>query len=95
MRTPVLSEDERRLLMEHKSVSPHQLVVKKAEVLLLLSREVAPDVVAEFVDQSTSPLKAWVADWEAQRMASLYTGHVGNLNRSFLTAEQGDAVTGC
>lgn len=92
MRTPVLSEDERRLLMDYKAVSPHKLVVKKAEALLLLSRDVAPEVVAEFVDRAPSTLRDWVVDWEHQRMASLYTGHAGNLNRSFLTEEQRDAV---
>lgn len=34
-----------------------------------------------------------MTDWHKQRMASLYTGHAGNLNRSFLTEEQREAVT--
>ena len=92
MRIPVLSDAERRLLKNYKAESPHKLVVKKAEALFLLSRDVSPEVVAEFVDREPSTLKDWVVDWEKQRMASLYTGHAGNLNRSFFTQEQREAV---
>ena len=92
MRIPVLSDDERQVLKNYKSSAPHKLVVKKAEALLLLSRDVAPEIVAEFVDREPSTLKDWVAEWERQRLASLYTGHAGNLNRSFLTEEQREAV---
>ncbi|MFC4715158.1 helix-turn-helix domain-containing protein, partial [Glutamicibacter bergerei] len=88
MRTPQLSDEERRLLKEYKAKAPHKLVVKKAEALLLLSRDVAPEIVAEFVDREPSTLVDWMTDWHQQRMASLLTGHAGNLNRSFLTEEQ-------
>ncbi|RAX45520.1 IS630 family transposase, partial [Arthrobacter sp. AQ5-05] len=93
MRTPQLSDEERQLLKKYKANAPHKLVVKKAEALLLLSRDVAPEVVAEFVDREPSTLDDWVTDWNRQRMASLLTGHAGNLNRSFLTEEQREAVT--
>lgn len=92
MRIPVLSDIERRLLKNHKADSPHKLVVKKTEALLLLSHDVDPVIVADFVDRAPSTLKDWVVDWEKQRMASLYTGHAGNLNRSFLSKEQREAV---
>lgn len=67
--------------------------MKKAEALLLLSRDISPEVVTEFVDREPSTLKDWVVDGEKQRMASLYTGHAGNLNRSFLSEEQREVVT--
>ena len=93
MRTPQLSDKERQLLKDYKAVAPHKLVVKKAEAILLLSRDVAPQIVAEFVDREPSTLEDWVRDWNTQRMASLFTGHAGNLNRSYLTEEQREAVT--
>ncbi|MGP4996107.1 IS630 family transposase, partial [Glutamicibacter ardleyensis] len=77
MRTPQLTDEERRLLKDYKANAPHKLVVKKAEALLLLSRDVAPEIVAEFVDREPSTLHDWVIDWHQQRMASLYTGHAG------------------
>lgn len=92
MRTPVLSDAERRLLMSYKAEAPHKHVVKKAEALLLLSHDVDPVIVADFVDREPSTFKDWVVNWEKQRMASLYTGHTGNLNRSFLSEEQREAV---
>jgi len=54
MRTPQLSDEERRLLKDYKANAPHKLVIKKAEALLLLSRDVAPEIVAEFVDRGCS-----------------------------------------
>lgn len=93
MPTPQLNDDERRLLKDYKATAPHKLVVKKAEALLLLSSEVAPKIVADFVDREPSTLQDWVRDWNTQRMASLFTGHAGNLNRSYLSEEQRETVT--
>lgn len=92
MRAPELTDEERQLLKEYKATAPHKLVVKKAEALLLLSRDVAPEIVADFVDREPSTLMDWVTDWHQQRMASLFTGHPGNLNRSFLTEAQRETV---
>ncbi|MDV2977965.1 UNVERIFIED_CONTAM: IS630 family transposase [Actinomycetes bacterium ARC8] len=92
MRAPELTDDERRLLKDYKANAPHKLVVKKAEALLLLSRDVDTEIVADFVDREPSTLEDWVRDWNTQRMASLFTGHAGNLNRSLLTEEQREAV---
>lgn len=92
MRTPQISDEERLLLKDYKANAPHKIVVKKAEALLLLSRDVAPDIVAEFVDREPTTLNDWVVDWNKQRMASMFTGHAGNLNRSLLTEEQLEAV---
>lgn len=72
MHTPQLSDEERQLLKDYKADAPHKLVVKKAEALLLLSRHVAPEIVAEFVDREPSTLEDWVRDWNTQRMASLF-----------------------
>lgn len=61
--------------------------------MLLLSRDVAPEIVAEFVDREPSTLDDGVADWHQQRISFLYTGHARNLNRSFLSEEHREAVT--
>lgn len=61
MRIPVLSDGERRVFKNYKASAPHKLVAKKAEALLLLSRDVAPGLVAEFVASGASKLKDWVA----------------------------------
>lgn len=92
MRNPEVTDKERQQLKDYKNTAPHKLVVKKAEALLLLSAGVDPVIVADFVDREPSTLEDWVRDWCTQRMASLFTGHAGNLNRSFLTAEQKEAV---
>lgn len=60
--------------------------MKKAEALLLLWRDFAPEIVAEFVDREPSTLKDWVLDWERQRMASLFSGHAGNLTNRIVVS---------
>lgn len=56
----VLSDDERRLLIDYKTAAAHKLVLKNAEAVLLLFGHVAPGIVAEFVDHTSSMLKDWV-----------------------------------
>lgn len=92
MPNPEVTDAERRLLKDYKNTAPHKLVVKKAEAVLLLSAGVDPVIVADFVDREPSTLEDWARDWSKQRMASLFTGHAGNLNRSFLTEEQREIV---
>ncbi len=60
----------------------------KAEAILLLSRNVDLEVVAEFAERTTATIKTWLRDWHETRLASIHTGHAGNLNASKLTPQQ-------
>ncbi|MDO5082320.1 MAG: IS630 family transposase [Arachnia propionica] len=84
----VISGDEFRILQDCKRGGPHKLMQAKAEAILLLSRRVDVETVAEMAERQVSTILSWVRDWHATRLASIHTGHAGNLNASKLTAQQ-------
>lgn len=83
-----VSDEERRLLMEYKRKSPHVMMQARSEAILLLADNVAPAVIARFVDRAESTVTEWARQWRQERISSVFTGHAGNLNASKLTAEQ-------
>jgi len=84
--------DEERILKEYKDTTRHLLIRKKSEAVLLAAAGVATGVVAGFVSRQESTIKQWLRDWQATRLASIFTGHAGNLNASKLSAEQRQEV---
>lgn len=92
MESKLLTSEERDLLRDYKDQAPYALMRRKAEALLLLDRDVDPAIVADFVGRRPSTVATWLRDWRTERMASIYTGHAGNLNRSKLTAAQREEV---
>lgn len=93
MRSVDVSVDEFRVLQDYKRCGPHKLMQAKSEALLLLSRNVDIEVVAELVERAVPTVTGWVRDWESCRLASIHTGHAGNLNASKLTAQQREEIT--
>ena len=83
-----ISGDEFEVLQGYKRGGPHKLMQAKAEAILLLSRRVDIEVVAEMAERQVSTIRSWVRDWHTARLASIHTGHAGNLNASKLTAQQ-------
>ena len=75
-----------------KRCGPHKLMQGKAEVILLLSKDVDIKVVAEMVERQPSTIRTWVRAWQGSRLASIHTGHEGNLDASKLTAQQRNEV---
>jgi transposase len=88
MRTPDPTEEERRVLKNHKRKAPEILVQAKSEAILLAAEDVDIAVIARFTDREPSTVEQWLRDWEKTRLASVVTGHTGNLNASKLTSEQ-------
>ena len=88
----LVSVDEERILKEYKDTTRHLLIRKKSEAVLLAAAGVTTGVVAGFVSRQESTIKQWLRDWQATRLASIITGHAGNLNASKLTAEQRQEV---
>ncbi|BCR82141.1 helix-turn-helix domain-containing protein [Arachnia rubra] len=88
MKTVEISPEEFRILQDYKHEGPHKLMKGKAEAILLLSRNVDIGVVAELAERTTATIKTWLQDWHETRLASIHTGHAGNLNASKLTPQQ-------
>jgi len=84
----LISDDEERILKEYKDTTRHRLIRKKSEAILLAGAGVTTSVIAGFVTRAESTIKQWLRDWQQIRLASIFTGHAGNLNASKLSAEQ-------
>ena len=87
-----LADTEIRILKQYKRQASAILIQAKAEALLLLDRGVEIEIVADFVDRRPSTIREWVHGFNKIRLASVVTGHLGNLNASYLTADQREEV---
>lgn len=83
-----ISACERRLLLDHKRKSPLVLVRAKADAVLLASRGVDIDIIADVNDREPSTIATWLRSWRELRMGSIFTGHEGNWNASKLSPSQ-------
>ena len=87
-----ISAEEFQILQGCKRCGPHKLMQGKVEAILLLSKDVDIKVVAEMVERQPSTIRTWVRAWQGSRLASIHTGHEGNLDASKLTAQQRNEV---
>jgi transposase len=88
----MITAEERQTLRRHKEQSPHKLVIKKADAILLAAQGADTAFIAEFVDRRPVTVQTWLNQWAATRLCSVVTGHSGNLNASKLTQDQRDQV---
>jgi transposase len=87
-----VTRDERQVLKDYKNRAPFKLIRAKSEAILLVSSHVDLDVIADFVDREPSTIEQWLRQWRKSRLASIVTGHEGNLNASKLTSVQREEV---
>lgn len=80
------------VLQDYQMNAVHPSMRMRAMGLLMLHVGVPAEQVSMVVGRSVRTLQRWVAGWRATRMASLYTGHIGNRNAAALTREQHDEV---
>ena len=85
-----LTDDELRILRDHRKGAPHKLMRLKSEAIIMLSMGASKEFAAEFVERSTETIKRWVRQWNESGLASIRTGHAGNDNASKLTREQAE-----
>ena len=90
MSTIQLTDDELRILQDHKKGAPHKLMSLKSEAIIMLSMGASKKFAAEFVERSIETIKRWVRQWKEFGLASIRTGHAGNDNASKLTREQAE-----
>ena len=60
----------------------------KTEAILYASEGVSTSIIAEMVERTERTVQEWLAEWQATRMCSVLTGHVGNQNAAELTRAQ-------
>jgi transposase len=87
-----ITKAEHDLLMEYKRRGPHVLIQAKAEAVMLADAGAELSIIAKVTDRAVATVKEWLKNWYELRMASLVTGHAGNVNASKLSARQREEV---
>jgi len=80
------------LLQDYQVNAVYPSMRKRAMGLLMLHVGIPVEQVSRVVGKSERSLQRWVAEWRDERMASLYTGHIGNRNAAKLSQAQHDEV---
>ena len=63
-------------------------ITRKASAMLLINSGVDIVIVADFVDRKPSTINTWIREFNATRLASIFSFHIGNSNASKLTPQQ-------
>ena len=83
-----LTEEERIILKRHYKKSSIALIRSKTLAINLYNNSVDISNIAFAVYSSERTVKRWIKDFKERRLASLFSGKVGNRNASKLTKEQ-------
>lgn len=83
-----LSTDEASLLRNYRKTSPIQLIRNKSDAVLLRSRKVSISTITFTLNVGYRTVQRWIKDFDSRRMASIFSGLVGNEHAAKLTREQ-------
>ncbi len=82
------SREEISLLHHYRETSPVRLIRNKADTILFRSRGVLIKDIAFSLNTTTRTIQRWIKDFNQRRMASIFSGLVGNQNAAKLTRVQ-------
>ena len=85
MRNIEVSDDKRLLLRLYVETSPVTLVRLKCQAILMRTNGMKLGGIADVVSRSERTVRDWFTDWEEGKMASFFSGCVGNENAAKLT----------
>ena len=87
-----LSTDEVSLLQRYRKTSPIALLRDKSQAILLRSKHVSLKTIAFSLNVSYRTVQRWIHDFAGKRMASIFSGMVGNEHAAKLTREQKEEI---
>ena len=87
-----VTDEQAEILHEHVKRNPHSHVRNKAQAVLGTVFGVTPEQTAGLLDKSPQTVRTWLAQWDKEGLACLFTGHGLNLNSSKLDARQWEEV---
>ncbi len=70
-----ISDEEKDLLKGYVRTTPLVLIRLKAQAVLMRTKGMKQADIADIVSRSEWTVGQWLADWDARRMASIFTGH--------------------
>ena len=82
------NQHEEELLTAYIQTTSVVLIRYKAQAVLLASRGVRPEAICIAVNRKPRTVAAWLNDWSARHMASIFSGHQDNTNAAKLTKAQ-------
>lgn len=83
-----ITDEERLLLRDYFKTSPIGLIRHKAQAVIMRSQDMFIREIAEALFAGERTIERWIKDFSNKRMASIFSGRVGNENASKLTREQ-------
>lgn len=83
-----ISEDERSTLVGYIKLTSIALVRFKAQAVLMAESGASAEAIAAGFDRRPRTVGSWLKDWQAKRLASIFTKHQDNNNAGKLTKEQ-------
>jgi len=83
-----LSKEEINILQNLTTKSPIELIRLKSQAILLRSRLVVIDDITFSTRRSYRTVERWIKEYFKMRLASIFSGKVGNENAAKLTREQ-------
>jgi transposase len=80
------------LLREYVRTSSIALIRLKAQAVLMRTNGMKLTGIADVVSRGERTVRVWLADWDERRLASIFSGHVGNENAAKLTKQQKEEI---
>lgn len=87
-----LSEEEKQILKDYFKATPLILIRLKSQAILLRSKQMKVEDIADVLGRSTRSIERWIQDFKHKRLSSIFTGHTDNENASKLTREQKEEI---
>src|SRR5438045_1144934 len=87
-----LSTDEVSLLHGYRETSPIKLIRNKADAILLHSQQVPINTIAFTLNVGYRTVQRWIKEFHERRIASIFSGLVGNEHAAKLTREQKEEI---
>lgn len=92
MRKIQINEKEKQLLKAYQKTSPFILIRLKCQAILTREKGMKLVDISDLVSRSPQAVGRWMKDFEARRMASIFSGHEHNDNAGKLTKAQKEEI---
>lgn len=87
-----LSTEEKAILQEYFETSSIKLIRLKAQAISMRSNSMLLIDISQTIFRDTRTIERWIKDFSDKRMASIFSGRVGNEYAAKLTREQKEEV---
>lgn len=87
-----LSNEEKGILQQYFKTSPISLIRLKAQAILMRDHEMKVEEIAYALVRDERTIERWIKDFSERRMASIFSGMVGNEHASKLTHVQKEEI---